>query len=1293
MAVLAVAAAGAAIGSALGYTAIGWTVGALLGNALFGPRINQQGPRLTGIRFGQSSYGVGIPIVYGAMRVAGNVIWAGEVEEIASRQKIGKNAYQTSYSYRQSFAVLLCAGPVQGIRRVWLDNRLVYSNAAGDLVEALVNGRLEEQLSIHLGTDDQLPDAVIEAEAGAGNVPAYRDACYLVFERFDLTSFGNRIPSVTAEVVESAAYTAPTLVSEIPVGVTGKTAKLFGADLVTGQWIGGGRFQATYQVRDPATGAVRATEVYASAPLSPLVGGTPSPCLNDPRIAYADMADPDPPVIDPGPPPVYEETARGVWLLREMEFDPDTGTQYPGVNVANQFPIGTTLQAIDYCLRMGEYLYAIGATTVGGISSGNPPVLRAFALNADAGWVATAPAFTFEFSSVDTIAGGGAPWLATDGTHLYVRWTGLSSKGWSVWKLTWDLQLVEEITGLPAYATPFAVWDGMLLGANFLLLPNYQPGQWRLNGDGTVTLMGTGGTRPLGGAFFPTFLALGGGAVLADDGEWTMVPALAPAGRTLAQVVTAVCGEAGLGAGEIDVTDIAGITVDGYLLDRRLPARAALEPLLAAYAVEAVESAGKLRFVRRGGAPVATVTQAQLGAAVEESAADDPALVAVREHESVLPQRVDVNYSDLDGGYEIGTQTATRGTVRTEEQLTVDLPLAMAAADAAQTAHRLLYDAWAARTRREFATSLRWAHLEPTDVVWLEDDDGLLTRVRLLQRTEDDGVLRWVALADDDGTPLQYAAGAPRPAPPGLALPAGNTQAVLFEVPPLRDEHASAIGLYAAATSFTAAWPGAGLWSHTPGDTDYALVAPLTVRGTLGQAMAALPAAWPGQADPRTIDVRLAGGADPETVTESAWLGGRNLLLLGGELLRFRTATPISGGWRLAGLLRGQHGTDYAAATHAAGEPAVLLDDLDTAHWITRPSSQIGVARSYRTPTAGQLVEDAPPAPFALHARTLRPLPPVHVTIVRQANGDRTIRWHRRTRAWQDWREDADIPMLEAAESYRVEIRRADTGALLRSATVSTPAVTYTAAQITADLGALPPTHIRVRVMQQSALVGDGEPADVTLPWAGDYNAHYARDWDDLSAAGMTAFGASPELSTSTIGVPQGWPADSKTAFLRQNHASTNDVKARFDRLGNFADGLLRVKTNKIYDIFGTNKRAGLVARTTHWRNAIGGFGYAVEFLHDTPGASIRLVRGTNSDSGTITQIGSIVSLGTTATSPSEIAWLLAGSSHKVWVDGVLRIDTTDSTHPGAGGCGLYLHGQFQNAANFDDFTADYRST
>jgi hypothetical protein len=154
---------------------------------------------------------MGIPQVFGSMRLAGNVIWARPLIEKRRKQSAGKGGGgQTVVAYESfaTFAVAFARGPVDAVRRVWADGKLLV-----DLSENAQQGKSyrygERIYRFHLGTEDQGPDPVVEMHEGAGNVPAYRSLVYLTFDELPLKDFGNRIPNITAEVVATASTVHP----------------------------------------------------------------------------------------------------------------------------------------------------------------------------------------------------------------------------------------------------------------------------------------------------------------------------------------------------------------------------------------------------------------------------------------------------------------------------------------------------------------------------------------------------------------------------------------------------------------------------------------------------------------------------------------------------------------------------------------------------------------------------------------------------------------------------------------------------------------------------------------------------------------------------------------------------------------------------------------------------------------------------------------------------------------------------------------------------------------------------
>lgn len=201
---------------------IGGAIGAIAGQALDaqlfkGP--NREGPRLSDLSVQTSSYGTQIPLIFGTMRVAGTVIWSTDLVENRSTRSNGKGQPGTNtYSYSASFAVLLSARRVARIGRIWADGNLL-RGADGDF-KTMTGFRL------HHGEEGQSPDPLIAAAEGA-SAPAHRGYAYAVFEHLQLADYGNRIPSLTFEVVADDA----------PVAI-GTIAAELGEGLVTGAGTG-----------------------------------------------------------------------------------------------------------------------------------------------------------------------------------------------------------------------------------------------------------------------------------------------------------------------------------------------------------------------------------------------------------------------------------------------------------------------------------------------------------------------------------------------------------------------------------------------------------------------------------------------------------------------------------------------------------------------------------------------------------------------------------------------------------------------------------------------------------------------------------------------------------------------------------------------------------------------------------------------------------------------------------------------------------------------------------------------
>ena len=228
MATLVLTAVGTLVGGPIG-GALGALAGNAIDRALFTPK-GATGARLGSLAVQSSSYGSDLPRLFGTMRLAGSVIWSTDLQESKTKSSGGKGQPSTtSYSYSASFAVALSARPILGVLRIWADGSLL-RGSAGDWKGDVGAFR------VHLGDEDQAIDPLIGAAQGIDTTPAHRGLAYVVFEQLQLADYGNRIPSLSFEVVaDDGLVSLATIATNLSDGdIAGS-----GGPLLTGYAAGG----------------------------------------------------------------------------------------------------------------------------------------------------------------------------------------------------------------------------------------------------------------------------------------------------------------------------------------------------------------------------------------------------------------------------------------------------------------------------------------------------------------------------------------------------------------------------------------------------------------------------------------------------------------------------------------------------------------------------------------------------------------------------------------------------------------------------------------------------------------------------------------------------------------------------------------------------------------------------------------------------------------------------------------------------------------------------------------------
>jgi len=545
-------------------------------------------------------------------------------------------------------------------------------------------------------------------------------------------------------------------------------------------------------------------------------------------------------------------------------------------------------------------------------------------------------------------------------------------------------------------------------------------------------------------------------------------------GVELDRLIALILADLGL-AVPLDI-DAMGV-LDGYVIDRPLSARGALEPLVALFGLDVGASAGTLRI--RG--PRAAAAQALADGDLVRSG-DEAPLRLVRAEESELPRTVEVGFSDGESAeYRRATAAAGRPGGARRRESRVDAAVVTRRILAQAMAEAALETALVGRESAVFTVSPRSIGLEPGDRVRLPGSvGGPLHRIERIQDAPGGRRIESRAVSAVARTVPAAAEARPNRTPP--ALP-GPVLALALDLPVARG---TPVPLQVLAVSADP-WPGAvAVWRAAGEGSAPALLRVVDYPACLGRTLTALPPGplWRRDRHAR-LDVTLRHAQGLAAVDETAALAGANLFALRGadgtvEIVSAAGVELIGPDrWRLSGLLRGLAGSEEAAGRHLpAGGLIVRLDDGAVVPLVER-LDEAGRAVSYRIGPADR--DPADPAFVGLTATAgliaFRPLAPVHLSARREPDGVR-FAWVRRELRDADAWEPVEVPPTEP-EAYRLDILRPD-GSVARSLSASGPGVLYAGADETADFGG-PQAQITAAVARIGAVFGRGPSTRATV--------------------------------------------------------------------------------------------------------------------------------------------------------------------------------------------------------------------
>lgn len=566
--------------------------------------------------------------------------------------------------------------------------------------------------------------------------------------------------------------------------------------------------------------------------------------------------------------------------------------------------------------------------------------------------------------------------------------------------------------------------------------------------------------------FFPELKEFWTDGANYDRGHWI-------SGRTgnqpLATVIADIC--RGSGVHDFDVSQVFG-TVRGYAVSNVQAARADLQPLLIAHAVEASEFGGKLVFSMRGDATLARVDVAEL------VRGDDPSIKRQRAPEAEVPRRVMVHHTRAGGDFEMAMADATLPGTATLPISETEMPLMLTRGEAQALAERMLAETQIVRDTIDFGLAPSRRDVAVGSLVSIDGSSDIWR----VDRLEDAGPRKVQAVRTERGLfePSDEAEDEIGRVRPRAPLP---VDATVLDLPLLTGEdlpHAPYIAVSAQP------WLGPVALHSSVEDSDYRfntlIDGPSMVGVTVTELLPATPAVWDNGPD---LLVRFTRGS-LSALSRAALFAGGNAAAIGTgdprgwEVFQFKDARLIGPDtWALSGRLRGQRGTErWGIRPWPAGSRVVILDESLTQ--IDLPRESVGIERTYRIGPANLPVDNESYRKIELtaNAEGLRPYPPVHLTV----HGDPqflVVSWIRRSRhGWASGWEAADVPLAEASEAYRVRLTDGDGNLLLEERTA------FSQWSISQQRVAELPSRgsgIQISVAQISDAVGAGGQTSVRL--------------------------------------------------------------------------------------------------------------------------------------------------------------------------------------------------------------------
>lgn len=1043
---------------------IGAVAGSMIGNAIDPPKgTRTEGQKLTDLTTQTVSYATFLGTVYGTYMRAGNIFWAGKKKE---REKVqesggskgggGATATSVTYYYLMSFAIGLSDHKILGVKSMLINGTKVYTTDS--LAEAgakLTSAEFSGSFRIYNGDMEQPIDPTMEEEDGVGNVPNYGGTAYCMFTDLNLEPYGNAVPQlIQFEVVAEGAGALRQGIEVITVysNTNGYITSQLGTSVTSiGEYYRNRFFMNNLMFRDVENLVELKNLPVVIDPIDLKSTLMPTQFYKDGIRYYNGYTTSREDVYfsfdydiakiyqyqeknlilnSYSAPPAFSFNDSPGWRIygsvgrlsnsryalyinsrkikstfsdaKGLNEHADSIVSVSNINVAN--PADTTFYAVDYLLPQGKYFK-------GAVVSQDQTYAYIFYSDSNSDTLSTVYSAKIALYENKIIV------LETSvfEDQLYFCGMGKPNFIYTVGSTT------PERFDFCSYDNKY-LW--LIASKNVACIFENENNVWVKKGTINISQLSANDLN---------FFAQNGLLYLNDS----VGSAIFSASQTidvnkiyLSDVVADQLKQAGMTEDLYDVTEIAGIELDGYLVGSKASARSNIEVLCNAYFFDVIDSDGILKVKKRGRAPITTITSDDFIIENESSGEARSAFTLQHIQELSLPREVQIVYMNKESDYAVGAQSATRKVTKATNTQSFNMPLLMTDDKARQTAETILTNLWLERDIITFSTSFDFIQYEPTDVVNIIDYRNNEYTVRLVSKTEgDNGQIQWQAVVDQRSSYTQTVKGASSTAqkPQEISF-IETTEIIPMNLPIIMDGQSDQNAYYLAVSAKTEGkWIGASTFKSLD-STNYSLIndgsfssSQNTVYGFTSESLSSSDCFTYDTSSKIVVNLRDKNTLLTSRSFDDLQTSKYNYALVGNEVIQFANADLISEGcYELSGFIRGMHGTEIYANSHTSAEKFVLLD-VSKIKTISQDLSGIDSTIYLLGVSIGQTLSKGDKKTFANNGQTIKPLAPYSFEL-ELTNGDFLISWYRRARINAGWINNIDTPLDEQSENYIIEI-------------------------------------------------------------------------------------------------------------------------------------------------------------------------------------------------------------------------------------------------------------------------------